>query len=168
MRRDNTKATYSGLFVGVTGLFVASLIAANIISVKLIAIGDWFVPAGVVIFPLSYILGDVLTEVYGFRSARRVIWLGFLCNLVVVIAISVAWSVARRALLGRSGSLGPDPRLRAAPPCGLFRGLSHRRVRQLDGAGPHEGSDGGQVALVAHHRLHYHRARAWTRWSSSL
>lgn len=96
MRRDNTKATYSGLFVGVTGLFVASLIAANIISVKLIAIGDWFVPAGVVIFPLSYILGDVLTEVYGFRSARRVIWLGFLCNLVVVIAIWVAgvWPAA--------------------------------------------------------------------------
>ena len=82
--------SYSGLFVAIAGLFVTSLIAANIISVKLIAIGDWFVPAGVVIFPLSYILGDVLTEVYGFRSARRVIWLGFLCNLVVVGAIWIA------------------------------------------------------------------------------
>ncbi len=96
IKTDNAKATYSGLFVAVAGLFVASLIAANIISVKLIAVGDWFVPAGVVIFPLSYILGDVLTEVYGFRSARRVIWLGFLCNLVVVAAISVAgaWPAA--------------------------------------------------------------------------
>ena len=82
--------SYSGLFVVIAGLFVSSLIAANIISVKLIAIGDWFVPAGVVIFPLSYILGDVLTEVYGFRSARRVIWLGFLCNLVVVGAVWLA------------------------------------------------------------------------------
>jgi len=90
VKTGSGKAGYSGLFVAVTGLFVASLIAANIISVKLIAIGDWFVPAGVVIFPLSYILGDVLTEVYGFKSARRVIWLGFLCNLVVVAAIYLA------------------------------------------------------------------------------
>ena len=84
------KASYSPLFILVTCLFIAALIAANIISVKLIAVGNWFVPAGVVIFPLSYIFGDVLTEVYGYRAARRVIWLGFLCNLLVVLAIWVA------------------------------------------------------------------------------
>ena len=84
------KVLYSPLFVVVSGLFVACLVAANIISVKLIAVGNWFVPAGVVIFPLSYVFGDVLTEVYGYRSARRVIWLGFLCNLVVVGAVWVA------------------------------------------------------------------------------
>jgi queuosine precursor transporter len=89
-RTDEGMSLYSPLFVVVVGLFIASLIAANIISVKLIAIGDWFVPAGVVVFPLSYIVGDVLTEVYGYRSARRVIWLGFLCNLVVVAAIWLA------------------------------------------------------------------------------
>ncbi len=90
------QAGYSPLFVAVVGLFVASLITANIISVKLIAIGNWFVPAGVVIFPLSYIFGDVLTEVYGYRSARRAIWLGFLCNLLAVAAIWVAglWPAA--------------------------------------------------------------------------
>lgn len=112
---DRARATYSGLFVGVAGLFVACLIAANIISVKLIAIADWFVPAGVVIFPLSYILGDVLTEVYGFRSARRVIWLGFLCNLVVVAAISVAgvWPAAPfwQAQDAWNAILGLAPRL---------------------------------------------------------
>jgi uncharacterized integral membrane protein (TIGR00697 family) len=87
---------HSTLFLAVSGLFIACLVAANIISVKLIAVGDWFVPAGVVIFPLSYILGDVLTEVYGFRSARKVIWLGFLSNLVVVLAIWLAgmWPAA--------------------------------------------------------------------------
>lgn len=42
-----------------------------------------------VVFPVSYIVGDVLTEVYGYRAARRVIWLGFLCNLLAVAAISV-------------------------------------------------------------------------------
>jgi uncharacterized integral membrane protein (TIGR00697 family) len=41
----------------------------------------------VLIFPVSYIAGDVLTEVYGFSLTRRVIWLGFLCNLIVVLAI---------------------------------------------------------------------------------
>ncbi|MBI3950586.1 MAG: queuosine precursor transporter [Acidobacteria bacterium] len=45
------------------------------------------VPAGIVIFPISYICGDVLTEVYGYRQARRVIWLGFFCNLIAVVAI---------------------------------------------------------------------------------
>lgn len=95
-QQDQGKVLYSPLFVAVSGLFVACLIAANIISVKLIAVGGWFVPAGVVIFPLSYVFGDVLTEVYGYRSARRVIWLGFLCNLVVVGAIWVAgaWPAA--------------------------------------------------------------------------
>src|SRR3954453_16589582 len=71
-------------------LFVASLITANIIAVKLIEIGPLILPAGVVIFPVSYILGDVLTEVYGYRYARRAIWLGFLGNLIAVIAIWVA------------------------------------------------------------------------------
>lgn len=84
------KGSYSPYFIVAVGVFIACLIAANIISVKLIAIGDWFVPAGVVVFPISYIVGDVLTEVYGYRSARRVIWLGFLCNLIVVLAIWVA------------------------------------------------------------------------------
>ena len=96
VQTDSRRVLYSPLFVGVAGLFIASLIAANIISVKLIALGNWFVPAGVIIFPLSYIFGDILTEVYGYRSARRVIWLGFLCNLVVVGAIWLAgaWPAA--------------------------------------------------------------------------
>ena len=44
-------------------------------------------PASIVIFPLSYVFGDVLTEVYGYRRARQVIWLGFFCNFIAVIAI---------------------------------------------------------------------------------
>jgi queuosine precursor transporter len=77
----------SAWFVVVTALFVTSLITANIIAVKLVGIGGLVFPAAVVIFPLSYIFGDVLTEVYGFRRARQVIWLGFACNLLAVIAI---------------------------------------------------------------------------------
>ena len=44
-------------------------------------------PAGIVIFPISYIVGDILTEVYGYRNARRVIWLGFFCNLLAVVGL---------------------------------------------------------------------------------
>ena len=77
----------SGWFVALAALFVACLIASNIIAVKLVVILGFVLPAAIVIFPLSYILGDVLTEVYGYAQARRVIWLGFLCNLVAVAAI---------------------------------------------------------------------------------
>lgn len=82
--------TVSYRFVTVAALFVTSLITANIIIVKQISIAGIVLPAAIIIFPLSYIIGDVLTEVYGYQQARRVIWLGFLCNVVTVIAIWVA------------------------------------------------------------------------------
>lgn len=81
---------YSIWFVIIVAVFTTSLITANIIAVKLIGVAGIIVPAGVIIFPISYIFGDVLTEVYGYSRARRVIWLGFLCNLLVVVAIWVA------------------------------------------------------------------------------
>src|SRR5438128_7158395 len=74
-------------FVFIASLFVTCLITANIIAVKLILLFGFLVPAGILVFPLSYLFGDVLTEVYGYGAARQVIWLGFLCNLLAVIAI---------------------------------------------------------------------------------
>ena len=71
----------------VTGLFVTVLIISNIIAVKLVTIGPLVVTAAIVLFPVSYIVADVLTEVYGYAVARRTIWVGFLCNLVAVLAI---------------------------------------------------------------------------------
>jgi uncharacterized integral membrane protein (TIGR00697 family) len=78
---------YSLAFVVVVALFITTLITANITAVKLVGFFGLVLPAAVIIFPISYILGDVLTEVYGYRAARRVIWLGFLCNLLAVAAI---------------------------------------------------------------------------------
>jgi hypothetical protein len=74
----------------VTALFVTSLIVSNIIAVKLISIGSLVLPAGVILFPVAYIIGDILTEVYGFAKARQVIWIGFFCNLLAVVAIWIA------------------------------------------------------------------------------
>ena len=74
-------------FVVVASVFVTCLITANIIAVKIIQFYGLIVPAGIIVFPLSYLFGDVLTEVYGYAATRRVIWLGFGCNLLAVIAI---------------------------------------------------------------------------------
>jgi len=74
----------------VTAIFTTCLVIANIIAVKLVDIFGLIVPAAVVIFPISYIFGDVLTEVYGYARARQVIWVGFSCNLLAVVAIWVA------------------------------------------------------------------------------
>jgi uncharacterized integral membrane protein (TIGR00697 family) len=77
-------------FVVLAGFFVTALVVSNILAVKLVEISGRIFPAGLVIFPLAYLLGDVLTEVYGFRATRRVIWLGFACNLLAVGAIQIA------------------------------------------------------------------------------
>ncbi len=73
-------------YVAIASVFVTCLITANIIAVKLISPFGFLVPAGIIVFPLSYLFGDVLTEVYGYGAARRVIWLGFACNLLAVVA----------------------------------------------------------------------------------
>ncbi len=78
---------YSRWFIAITAVFITCLITANITAVKLVSLAGVILPAAVVIFPISYIFGDVLTEVYGYRQARLVIWLGFACNLLAVIAI---------------------------------------------------------------------------------
>ncbi len=110
--------TYSHRFIVLVALFITCLIAANITAVKLIAVFGLLLPAAIVIFPVSYILGDVLTEVYGFRQARRVIWLGFLCNLIVVAAIWVGLVLPAASFWDGQEAyeriLGATPRILAA------------------------------------------------------
>lgn len=77
-------------------LFTSCLLISNLISSKIIAIGSWYVPAGVMIFPISYIINDVVAEVWGYRKARLIIWTGFLMNLFAVLfyTLSVQWPAA--------------------------------------------------------------------------
>jgi uncharacterized integral membrane protein (TIGR00697 family) len=84
-----SQARQSHYFVLIVAIFITCLITANITAVKLVSVFGLLLPAAIIIFPISYIFGDVLTEVYGYRQARRVIWLGFFCNLIAVIAIWV-------------------------------------------------------------------------------
>jgi queuosine precursor transporter len=77
-------------FPYVAAIFVTCLIVSNIIAVKVVNIVGLSLPAAVIVFPIAYIFGDILTEVYGYSRARMVIWTGFLCNLLAVVAIYIA------------------------------------------------------------------------------
>ena len=102
-------------FVMIVALFITCLITANIIAVKLISLYGFILPAAILIFPLSYIIGDVLTEVYGYRQARRVIWLGFFCNFITVVAIWIGQMLPSASFWDGQASyeriLGSAPRL---------------------------------------------------------
>ena len=63
--------------VPIAGVFGALLIISNVLSGKIVSVGGMTFPGGAVLFPLTYILGDVLTEIYGYSNTRRVIWAGF-------------------------------------------------------------------------------------------
>jgi queuosine precursor transporter len=84
---DELKDRYSMFFLLIASIFATCIIIANIIAVKIVSIFNLIIPAAVIIFPISYICGDVLTEVYGYKNARKVILLAFFCNLIAVIAI---------------------------------------------------------------------------------
>ena len=111
----------------VVAAFVTTLIVSNIIAVKLVTLFGLTLPAAIVLFPVAYICGDVLTEVYGYAAARRAIWIGFGCNLVAVAAIVVGgwlpasslwtagfYSTAGQAQQAYQAILGFAPRLLAA------------------------------------------------------
>lgn len=116
----------SPLYYVLSTLFVTSLLLSNITAGKMASLLGLTLPAAVVFFPITYILGDVLTEVYGFYRARLTIWLGFFANLfmVVVFMVTIAlpypdfWTgqEAYRTVLGMT------PRLVAASAVAYFAG----------------------------------------------
>ena len=71
-------------------LFCVCLITANLLEVKQIAVGPLQLTAGLIVFPISYIINDCLVEVWGYRAARVMIWLGFLMNFLFVLLGAVA------------------------------------------------------------------------------
>ncbi len=73
------------LYVGLAVLFVACLLVANVTAGRLVNFWGITLPGAVLIFPISYIFGDILTEVYGFKRARLVIWLGLGANVFMAL-----------------------------------------------------------------------------------
>lgn len=74
----------------VSALFVTLYLVSNVMAVKVIDLFDFFYfDAGTITFPFAYMLGDVLTELWGFRTAKKVIWLTFFCNLLMVACTQI-------------------------------------------------------------------------------
>lgn len=74
----------------VTALFVTLYLVSNIMAVKVVGFFNLFYfDAGTITFPFAYMLGDVLTEVWGYKTARKVIWLTLLCNILLVICTQI-------------------------------------------------------------------------------
>lgn len=86
----NTPTPYKYLDL-ITGLFATLLIVSNTCSTRLISLGGVLnFDAGTLMFPFTYIFNDLLTEVYGYRRSRRVIWIGFLALVVSAAAVGLA------------------------------------------------------------------------------
>ncbi len=113
-------------FLIIAAVFVTCLITANIIAVKIIGVGSIALPAAIIVFPISYIFGDILTEVYGYKQARRIIWLGFACNLIFVFFAWVGQQLPAAGFWGDQAAyesiLGFAPRILAASFCGYLVG----------------------------------------------
>ncbi len=76
--------------IPIAGLFAATLLISNTLDTKIFMFGTLALPAGIILFPLAYLFGDILTEVYGYAVARRVIWTGFASLLLMLGSYEVA------------------------------------------------------------------------------
>ncbi|MBC7242409.1 MAG: queuosine precursor transporter [Anaerolineae bacterium] len=73
----------------IMALFVAVLLISNVASSKILNLGPFTFDGGTILFPISYIFGDILTEVYGYRRSRRVIWTGFGCSALAALTFMI-------------------------------------------------------------------------------
>ena len=77
-------------YVIISVLFVICYVVSNLMAVKVIGFfGLFYFDAGTITFPVAYMLGDVLTEIWGYRTAKKTIFLAFLCNIFVVICTQI-------------------------------------------------------------------------------
>ena len=78
------------MLMTISALFVTLYLVSNIMAVKVISIfGLFYFDAGTITFPFAYMLGDVLTELWGFKTARKVIWMTFFCNILMVVCTQI-------------------------------------------------------------------------------
>ncbi len=99
----------------VMAAFVAVLMISNIASAKILILGPFTFDGGTILFPLSYIFGDVLTEVYGYARARRVIWAGFGATALMAAVLAIVGALPADPSWGQQPAydaiLGVTPRI---------------------------------------------------------
>lgn len=110
----------------ITAIFVSVLLISNIVSTKVVEFGFFTFDGGTVLFPISYIFGDVLTEVYGYKEARKVIWIGFICAglmSIIVYIIGILPSASEwNNQVAYDAILGVTPRIVLASLLAYFAG----------------------------------------------
>lgn len=83
------KENISKIFLFFTSIYITLILISNILAGRLIAIGNISLTGAVIVFPFTYILSDIFTEVYGFNKNKKIIWLSFMCNLIMVLVFMV-------------------------------------------------------------------------------
>lgn len=83
----NAAGSGAKLLPVITGIFVGVLVLSNILAAKMVRLGPFVFDGGTLLFPLSYIFGDVLTEVYGYKASRKVIWTGL--GMLVLMSLNI-------------------------------------------------------------------------------
>lgn len=110
----------------IMAFFVAVLLISNIASSKILKLGPFTFDGGTLLFPISYIFGDILTEVYGYRRSRRVIWTGFACAGLLVLVLAVVGALPAADAWDNQDAyeaiLGTTPRIVAGSLIAYFAG----------------------------------------------
>lgn len=127
MRDEHPSARGAHRYIDlITAAFVAVLLISNVASTKFVVVGPFTFDGGTLLFPLAYIFGDVLTEVYGYRRSRRVIWTGFfwIALAAAVFGVVDALPAPPEYTLGESfhAILGQTPRIVAGSLLAYFAG----------------------------------------------
>ncbi len=79
----------NNLFSIVACIFVATLLISNIAAQKLIPVGPFIFTGGIILFPFTYIFGDILTEVWGYKKSRIIIYTGFACSILMTLILYI-------------------------------------------------------------------------------
>ena len=85
LKQSHSHVKESSLFLFLAFLFCGFLIVSNLTASKITLLGGYNITAAMLFFPLTYIVGDIINEVYGFHASRKIIWGGFFVNFIVVI-----------------------------------------------------------------------------------
>lgn len=139
----------SALFTVFTGIFVTVLVLIPVLSSKVFAIGPFNLPGGTIVFPITFIFNDILTEVYGYARSRRIIWTGLACQVLTAISILIVDALPPAPFWHNQEQyhaiLGFAPRIAAASILAYFLGeftnsfvLSRMKYLQAGRTGVHQ------------------------------
>lgn len=130
------KEKFSKYFVIICAVSIATLLISNITAVKLFSVGSIVLPTSALLFPITYIVGDIIAEVYGYKKARFVIILGFICNAFMVLFFTLAIALPSASTWANQEAfatiLGTTPRMFIASLSAfLFGSLSNAYIMDV-------------------------------------